>query len=63
MAISRNVNVTQSQTLELRLEAFNVTNHFNPDNPAVNLNVGSFGRITAIQGEPRILQFGVKYGF
>jgi hypothetical protein len=63
LALSRNVDVTRSQTLELRLESFNLLNHFNWGNPATNLNLGTFGRITAIQGTPRILQFGLKYGF
>jgi hypothetical protein len=62
-ALSRNVNVTKAQTVELRLEAFNLLNHFNWGNPATNLNLGTFGRITTIQGTPRILQFGLKYGF
>ena len=39
-------------------------NHFNWGNPAVNLNNrGTFGRITTMQGAPRIMQFGVKFGF
>jgi hypothetical protein len=29
LALSRNVNLTKSQTVELRLEAFNLLNHFN----------------------------------
>jgi hypothetical protein len=63
LALSRNVNFTKSQTMELRLEAFNLLNHFNWGAPATNLNLGTFGRITTIQGTPRILQFGLKYGF
>jgi hypothetical protein len=63
LALSRTVNVRKTQNVELRLEAFNLLNHFNWGNPAVNLNLGTFGRITTIQGTPRILQFGLKYGF
>jgi hypothetical protein len=63
LALSRNINVTRAQTVELRLESFNLLNHFNWGNPATNLNLGTFGRITTIQGTPRILQFGLKYGF
>jgi hypothetical protein len=65
MAISRTVNVTSSQNIELRLEAFNIMNHFNYDVPATNLNLGTFGRITRLAPgtAPRILQFGLKYGF
>ena len=63
LALSRNINLTSSQTVELRLESFNLLNHFNWGIPATNLNLGTFGRITTIQGTPRILQFGLKYGF
>ena len=55
--------VRRRQNVELRLESFNLLNHFNWGNPATNLNLGTFGRITTMQGTPRILQFGLKYGF
>ena len=35
----------------------------NADRTHVNFSAGSFGRITTIAGAPRIMQFGVKYGF
>ncbi|PYR64155.1 MAG: hypothetical protein DMF88_23750, partial [Acidobacteria bacterium] len=46
LALSRNINLTSSQTVELRLESFNLLNHFNWGIPATNLNLGTFGRIT-----------------
>lgn len=52
-----------SQTLELRAEAFNLLNHFNWGNPVTNLRAGVFGRIRSQSGSPRIMQFGIKYGF
>jgi hypothetical protein len=63
MALSRLVRVTSQQTLELRLEGFNVLNHVNWANPTTNYDSRNFGRITAISGNMRIIQFGVKYGF
>jgi hypothetical protein len=63
LALSRTVKFTSTHSVELRLESFNLLNHFNWGNPATNLNLGTFGRITSIQGAPRILQFGMKYGF
>ena len=65
MALSRNIHLTQAQNLELRLESFNLLNHVNLSNPNTNLNLGSFGRSTALQTgtTPLILQFGLKYGF
>ncbi|MBI3050772.1 MAG: TonB-dependent receptor [Acidobacteria bacterium] len=72
LAISRTVGVLGMQTLELRLEAFNLFNTFNWGDPATNenaggatanLNSGTFGRITTQAGDPRILQLGIKYAF
>ena len=45
------------------MEAFNLTNHFNWGNPQTNFLTGTFGRITTQATPPRVLQFGVKYGF
>jgi len=63
LAVSKLVNVTETQRLELRLETFNLLNQFNWGNPDPNFNAGTFGRITTMAGEPRIFQFGVKYDF
>jgi len=62
LAVSRLLPVGTRQ-VELRLEAFNVLNHFNWGDPATNFNSGSFGRITTQTGDPRILQLGLKYAF
>lgn len=51
------------RTVELRVEAFNLLNHFNWGNPATNLDAGTFGRITTQNGNSRVMQFAVKYGF
>jgi hypothetical protein len=42
---------------------FNLFNNLNCGNPKMNLDAGTFGRITTQSGDPRIVQFGVKYGF
>jgi len=62
MAISRLVSFG-TRHAELRLEAFNVFNHFNWGDPVTNFNSSTFGRITTQEGDPRILQFGIKYDF
>jgi hypothetical protein len=69
MALARIVRMSRTQTVELRLEAFNVTNNFIRANsgaqqlaPVVNLSNATFGQILSA-GDPRILQFGVKYAF
>ena len=48
--------------LELRAEAFNVTNNFIKQDPITNLSNANFGRILSA-GDPRIMQFAVKYQF
>jgi len=65
LALSKLVTFVAAQTLELRVEAFNVLNNFNWGNPGTNLNAATFGRIRALPtgASMRILQFGVKYGF
>ena len=63
MLLARLLAVGNARTLELRVEAFNLLNNFNWGNPGTNLDAGTFGRITAQAGSPRIMQFAVKYGF
>jgi hypothetical protein len=63
LALSRLFSVGATQKLEARLEAFNLFNTFNWGNPTTNLSSGNFGRIQSMAGDPRIIQFGIKYGF
>ena len=63
LALARLVPVGAGQTLEFRVETFNLLNHFNWGNPATSLDAGTFGRITSQAGSSRIMQFAVKYGF
>src|SRR5688572_6045534 len=61
-ALSRVFQLPGTHRLEARVEAFNLTNAVRPSNPGVNLSVGTFGRVTAVQ-DPRIMQFALKYVF
>ena len=63
LALRRLIALGGTQNLELRIEAFNLFNTFSWGTPTTNLGSGQFGRITGQQGDPRIMQFGVKYGF
>jgi outer membrane receptor protein involved in Fe transport len=63
LAISRLVSLASRQTLEVRIEVFNLLNNFNWGLPNTNLDAGTFGRITTQAGEMRVMQFGLKYGF
>jgi len=70
MALSRLISFGASRTLEVRVETFNLLNTFNWGPPLLwqtsdrtHHNVNAFGWILAMAGTPRIMQFGVKYGF
>jgi hypothetical protein len=65
LAFSRNINMAAGKRIELRVEAFNVFNHVNWANPNVQFfnNNGNAGRITNTAGDPRIMQFAMKYAF
>jgi hypothetical protein len=63
LALRRMLPLGSTHNLELRLEAFNLINHFSWGDPETGFNSGQFGRIVDQAGSPRIMQFGVKYGF
>ncbi len=74
LALSRRIPLGPAQNVELRVETFNLLNHFNWGNPGpplgaganantANFDAGNFGQITTQTGTPRIFQFGIKYVF
>jgi len=73
VAVTRNFRIAEHQKLQLRGEAFNLTNSFragvplpNPTagGPGISLALGSpnFGQITSAL-DPRIIQVAMKYVF
>jgi hypothetical protein len=65
VAASRLFPFGAAHTIEVRVEAFNLFNTFNWGDPETRLRSGNFGKITEVNenGAPRIMQFGIKYGF
>ena len=61
-SVSRNVRFGRSRSLQLRAEFFNLFNRVNFNQPNTNFLSGGFGEITSA-GEPRRVQFGVKFYF
>ncbi|MDP8990538.1 MAG: TonB-dependent receptor [Acidobacteriota bacterium] len=64
--ISHQFRITESQQIEFRAEAFNVTNTERLGNPGVTYSTAStFGKITssAVGSTPRVVQFALKYIF
>jgi hypothetical protein len=72
LALVRSFRFADTHRVEARIEAFNAFNWFrpgfvdaNPNNnqaPVTNLNSPNFGRYL-VSGDPRIMQFAVKYEF
>ena len=62
-AVSRVIRIRERQSVELRGEAFNLSNSFRRGNPGTNISTANtFNRILSA-GDPRIMQFAVKYVF
>ena len=62
IGVSKSVKLTGDHEVSVRVEAFNVFNWVNLNNPASRLTDGDFGQITGA-GPPRIVQLGLKYRF
>jgi hypothetical protein len=62
MALVRNIALTQGLRLELRVEAFNLTNITNLGLPVADLNSATFGQILSA-GPPRLMQFAARFAF
>jgi len=63
LGLFKNFRFTTDLNIQFRAEFFNVFNRVNFNNPGTNVSsAASFGRITGAQ-DPRIMQFGLKFGF
>jgi hypothetical protein len=65
MALLKNVPLTESKSLQLRFEGFNVFNHaqfFGPASVNGNINSSSFGEVVGAAA-PRLMQAAVKFIF
>jgi len=62
LALSRAFQVREGQRVEVRMEAFNVTNGLRRGNPQNTITANDFGQISTSL-DPRIMQFAMKYVF
>jgi hypothetical protein len=65
MALLKNLRLTESKSLQFRLEAFNVFNHaqfFGPQSVDGNISSGTFGQVVSAAA-PRLVQVGAKFTF
>ena len=65
LAVSRNLHIGNGRQIELRMEAFNLFDIENWANPTVQIGSSNAtnGRVTNTTGDPRIMQFAIKYAF
>jgi hypothetical protein len=62
LSLVRSFRFNGTHRIEARIESFNALNWFRWNNPVNNFNNVQFGRITSA-GDPRIMQFAIKYEF
>jgi hypothetical protein len=65
MALLKNVHLTESKSLQFRLEEFNAFNHaqfFGPQSVDGNIGSSTFGQVVSADS-PRLVQFGAKFYF
>ncbi len=62
LSLIRVFHLPGAQIIEVRAEAFNAMNWFQWQQPNTTRSAATFGQITTA-GDPRFLQFGIKYAF
>jgi hypothetical protein len=62
LSLVRSFRFSGNHRIEARIESFNALNWFQWNNPVNNFNNVDFGRIVSA-GDPRIMQFAIKYQF
>jgi hypothetical protein len=65
MALLKNVRLTESKSLQFRIEGFNVFNHaqfFGPQSVDGNIDSSTFGDVVSAQ-PPRLVQVAAKFNF
>jgi hypothetical protein len=68
-SLIKNFKVTERHSLRFTTDFFNIWNHVNFANPAINdVEVGTgpnspFGKIFSTVGTPRLIQFSLRYAF
>jgi hypothetical protein len=64
-SLIKNFQITERQGIRFTTDFFNVWNHANFANPAVNdvENPAAFGKIISTVGTPRLIQFSLRYSF
>ena len=64
-SLIKNFSISERQQLRFQTDFFNIWNHPNFANPASNdiENPGAFAKIVSTVGNPRLIQFSLRYAF
>jgi hypothetical protein len=68
-SLIKNFSITERQNLRFTTDFFNIWNHANFANPAINdvetigVPNSPFGKIFSTVGTPRLIQFSLRYSF
>ena len=61
LSLHKNFQITESMRVQFRAETFNFTNTPSFGQPGATLNGLGVGQITSTFGDPRRVQFGLKF--
>ncbi len=61
--VHKKFKLTESKSLQLQANAFNLFNHPNFGLPVNNINSSQFGRSIATTGTPRVIQLALRFDF
>ncbi len=61
-SMMKNIRFSESMSLQLRGEAFNIFNHTNFRTIIANVTASNYGQVTAVR-DPRTIQLGIKFMF
>ena len=62
-AVTRDFHMTERANLQFRWEVFNLTNTPEFGQPNGNITSGAVGSITTLSGDPRVMQFALRFSF
>jgi hypothetical protein len=64
LAFSKTTAIGEGKSVDLRWEVFNALNNVNFATPGNDLqDIGDFGKVSNTVGGPRVMQFGLRFGF